>query len=205
MTMTIRNFVQQSMSFLALWAFSTAAVAHEIGDTPLLKITEATFGKKFSVSIEHLLSTATLLIIDKEGVVLLEERIQAGSFSRVYNVENLPNGEYDLVLRTPIREMAQPFTISGQRVKASTGQVTESFLPVVNVGEGYVDISLLTLGATPLAISFLNHEGDTVFEDKVRSSQKFERRYRTEQLANGHYTIKIETAEKAFYRDLVVR
>lgn len=189
---------------LLLGAVSTAIAS---SDVPNIKITASGLAK-LSLIMEDMSTTteAKIIIEDEKGYVLLTEEVRkTASFSKVFNLKNLPSGNYNIVINTQTRATIQPITLNGDDIKIHTAKRKVIFHPVIRQKDNFLDISWLASRITDVKVSIIAKNGASVFEDQVKNVFKLEKRYNVAQLEPGNYTVKVKTPYDTYYESIVVR
>ncbi len=174
---------------------------------PVMRIAKTGEATKFALEVTDLEQAAKLEIRSQYGVVLFTEELAAGAAHRkVYNLENLEAGRYELVLVTPQREIVQPFGVSPAGIDLDTGKRFERFLPVVTLTpQRLLSFSLLQTEIGPVELSLVNAEGHVLYEEKLPAALAQQRRYDLAQLEPGYYLLRVKTDDHTFSRDIDIR
>lgn len=175
-------------------------------DVPTITIRSIGFAKKVSLVVDDLASHATLQVKDLQGNILLEEGVKSvPQFAKVLNLEQLPAGNYRVVIITETRETIQPLKLTETSVEIDENQREVIYAPVVLCKNDNVDISMFNNRLTTVEVSIFAPNGDKVFTDTQRNVLKVERRYDTSKLEKGNYLVRVSTPQRTYYKDLIVR
>lgn len=174
---------------------------------PSLSIVQAGFTKKFALSAQGLGGgDASVTIEDQNGLVLLKENIaNADSYSKIFNMENLPAGRYLVTLHTFSREIYQPIALEENGVKVDISQRSERFIPIIDLRDRVLGLSYLNTERTNVKVSILDSDGKTVHQDNVDDGLTVERLYNLQQLPTGLYTLRVQTPRRTWYKDVVLK
>ncbi len=196
---TMRKLI---LSALVLMTLTTMAVAGNVA--PSFKVTEVTNAKKVNLEVNSGGTSVKMEIIDQNNVILFEQSVES-NFLKTLNLENLPSGNYTLVVTTPTRVYQQTLQVKEKTVEIDENNRQEFFLPVIRQNENYVDVSVLnkTLGNVEVAILDIN--GEELFTEAFRNQLKVERRYDLSNLQAGAYTVRMKTPVKTIYQELIVK
>lgn len=199
----IMNVIKNFIASLFLLAFSAVAFA---AATPSISIFQAGGEKKVSVQIEDLPTSATIYLKDADGLTLVSENIKGGSsFGKTLNLQNLPAGDYQIVIAAGMRETVQPLTLTNKAVIVDPARRQVFFAPVINVKDDLVDISWLGNRLGNVTVAILNDAGAVVFEEQIKNVLTVSRRYNIADLEKGGYIVKVGTDYKSYYQDLDIR
>jgi hypothetical protein len=172
---------------------------------PIVTIVPTGYAKKVRVTIDQLSTPATVWVVGADDVVLLEEKTTGEKFAKLFNLENLPAGEYKIIINTDRKEIIQPLTLTTSNVAVNEAKREEYFAPFIKVREGFVDVSLLNNRLTDVQVAFLDEQGGILFEENLDNVLKVEKRYRLSDLNKGSYTVRVSTPHKDYYHAVAVR
>ncbi len=189
--------------FLTMLLFSGITVA--AGAATVVKIEKSGYEKKISVIIEELKSSATVQIVTATGTILAEEKVTKGAFAKIFNLQNLPNGKYRLLVQMEYCEVVQPFQLTRDDLLLNAAHREEYFPPVLNLQSNALDLTLLNTRLVNVTVSILDEAGNQVFEDNLRNVFKVERRYNLADLGKGRYTVQVTTPYRSYYRNIEVK
>ncbi|NBC08725.1 MAG: hypothetical protein GVY26_16160 [Bacteroidetes bacterium] len=162
--------------------------------------------KKFSLSINNLKEAAHIRLQDEEGVILLEERVQKkGSYSKVYNLSNLPEATYYMSVRTRTKKTVQPIKLTEQGVDVDVSKRKHFFGPVIRSTNDHVDLSLYNGKIADVKVSILDAGRDVVYEEALENVLVVQKRYSTKKLKWGNYIMLVETANDIYQHEFEVR
>jgi hypothetical protein len=162
--------------------------------------------KKFSLSINNLNEEANIRLQDEEGVILLEEQVQEkGSYSKIYNLNNLPEGTYYMSIRTQTKETVQPIKLTEQGVDVDANKRKNFFSPVIRSTNDHVDISLYNGKIADVKVSILDAGRDVVYEESLENVLLVQKRYSTKKLKWGNYIMLVQTPNDVYQHEFEVR
>ena len=186
---------------------STVSFTYAAGDVPSITITKYGLAKLSLIMEDMSTSTeATISIEDVKGYVLLSEKVKkTSSFAKIFNLKNLPSGDYNIVINTQTRATIQPITLKGNTdIEIHTGKRKVIFHPVIRKNGSFLDISWLANRITSVKVSITAENGASVFEDTVKNVFKVEKRYNVAQLGKGLYTVRVKTPFDTYYEELII-
>ncbi|MDX1665889.1 MAG: hypothetical protein R3350_01610 [Saprospiraceae bacterium] len=187
---------------LATATFGLASVA----SIPSVSIEKLGYGKKVSIVVEDVHSGAAFAVRDEEGVVLLRQKaLKKGTFSRIINLDRLPEGNYELVISTRTKEVVQPFQIENGDLEINEKLRQQFFAPTVRMAGDFLDVNHLNQRIGDVELTLMDKSGEVVFTDQIDNVLTVERRYRLTQFKPGAYRLKINTPYKAYYEDLKIK
>ena len=142
---------------------------------------------------------------DEEGVALFSDRVDDEDYQKLLNLEKLPIGNYELIIRGNSSVLAQPFKIEKQGVSINPSDRQEiASIATRQTGDRIV-LSLKTSTKAPVRVSFFDSSGESFFVDTFNLDLKGDRVYNLSQLFTGDYSIHVSTSNHTFNRTFSVR
>lgn len=184
-----------------------ASLAFANSDVPSIKIMKTGLDKLSLVMEDLSLGTeATVSIEDTKGFVLISEEVKkTNSFAKVFNLKNLPAGDYKMVINTQTRKTIQPITLTEKDITVDVNKRKVIFHPTIRMNESFLDVTWLGNRISDVKVSISNEQGVVVFGDNIKNVFKIEKRYNVAQLERGVYTVRVKTPHDSYYEELVVR
>lgn len=190
---------------LALLLAASTLTAFAKDAVPTVTIEKSGYEKKISVIIEHLKVPANVQITSATGSVLEIEATEGERFAKIFNVSNLEEGKYRVVVITPSNEIVQPFSIKGDKLELKASEREVFFAPTLSWKNDALDVMMFNNRLVDVKVKLFDEYGNTVFEDSMQNVLKVERRYNLNELNRGKYTVQVETPRKAYFKDIVVK
>ena len=191
---------------LTIVLFTVASMAMANDALPSITLKNIPAEKKISLFIEGLNEEAKILLTDIDGQVLLSQETNGEKeFARVFNLNQLPRGEYFITVRTSLKEVVQPISLTGTEVLVNTEKKREFFTPVIRAEDDFVDVSLFNGRIGDVTINILDSNNEQVFQEKLENVLVVEKRYRLDKLPWGRYTIEVVTPSKSYRKPFEVR
>lgn len=175
------------MAVLMICLFSLQIVA---GTNPGLTIVSSG-DQTFALYLHAEKSTPYFVKLkDASGHVLLMDKIaQPNAFSRKYNLENLPDGNYFVFVEGGSKTVVQPITMQCHSVVIDPDAQLTLFAPAVRIGEGKVDFTLLCLDETKVTIEINDDLGQKIYTGTSDEQGSIQRRFDISSLEDGSYRI----------------
>jgi hypothetical protein len=175
-------------------------------EVPEFTFTPIPAEQKFALTINKLKEKAEIILRDQEGIILMNETADAsGAYAKVFNLSNLPEGTYYMSIRTSTRETVQPIKLDKNGVTVVESKRKEIYSPTIKSTPKYVDVSLYNGKIDDVKISILDNNAQLVFEEELNNVLIVEKRYNTDKLQWGNYTMIVETPYDVYSRDFTVR
>lgn len=170
-------------------------------DNPYISIHAVGEEKKVSLVLKNLKAPATVRLESTRGI-LLEEEVTKEEYAKVFNLNELEDGNYKLVILTGVRETEQPIAITRTGLSMNINERQEFFTPTLRMHDQLLDLSMLNNHLTSFTLQLEDAEGNLVFEDVVRNVVKVEKRYNLSQLPDGEYTVIMKVGEKFYTKTI---
>lgn len=166
---------------------------------------KAGLGKRVSVVLDNMgtRSTVRLGLRDENGNILLTKNIAGEKrFAKVFNLDNLPNGKYELVFDTGLKEVIQPFKIRNDQVQLNAYERKEYFAPVFKVKNGVVMLSYLNKRVSNVSVEIMDEYGESIFQEKHSYVLQVQRQYDLNNVSGKMCTVKVVTPVKTYYENI---
>ena len=112
---------------IVLFAVTSMSMANNL--LPSITLKNIPAERKFSLSIEGLTEKAEITLSDIDGQVLLSQKTEGQKeFAKVFNLNQLPSGDYFLTVATSLRETVQPITLTETEVLVDYNKKREFFM-----------------------------------------------------------------------------
>ncbi len=172
--------------------FSIVAVANNYNPTLSVE------GNNLYISIEQIDERTVVWIEDVNGFTWVEEKvISTEAFKKVFNLEKLPRGSYNLIIKSDSREMVQPFTLSSNAVMIDESKRAEYFQANMSQKRSKVNVALQNPTGSEVRITVINTKGIKVFHDTVKENV-IDKNYNLKFLPSGNYAVVVDNGHEAF-------
>ncbi len=194
---------------LLLFVFNNVeAIAGNPDDGQVIKITASKTGKKIGVVLKKKNQRPTTLrIIDAKDELLFEEiTSNKSNFRKTFDLGSLPVGNYFLSIDNGHKELVQPIYILKDMVYVYKKERVVFFYPVFKQTDDRLDFALLnTDDKSDVVFSVIDENGESVFREKLHNPLKVERRYNLSNLEGGDYVVRVDTRQKTYYKNIVLK
>lgn len=174
---------------------------------PQMEVAKAGEPRKVVLNIANTDYATQLEVRDAFGTVLMEQAIASGDvYHKVLNLDELPDGTYELTLVTPTRELVQPVMLKDGEVNIDTTQRYVRYLPTVKFSQANrtLDLNFFNNSGRKVALVLTDVDGEVVHQDALDSISRIERRYDLSQLRPGSYSLLITTEHGAYHHKIVI-
>lgn len=152
--------------------------------------------KAFALTLQNLQNqTHSIRLIDANGVILIAEEVVAQTqFGRMYNLENLPGGNYELVVENDQEVVIQPLIIHRRFLTIDKAELKETLKPAIKVENDLIAINMLHFEKEAILITLETEEGQTVYSHSFRPNGSLNKQLNIRKLSAGQYSLTIQTA-----------
>ncbi len=169
----MKNFLKISL-LTAMMFTAFGAIAND--DAFVLKTNSE--NEKSIVFLVNEAQDINLSIIADDNEVVYEQKIHTtGAAKKVYNLEALPNGKYELRLESETKLTTYEISIENGKAQLSAPTVKDFFKPVIVKEKGMIILDLKTAVDSAVDIVVLNEYNDELIKKeftKGKSIQKFD-------------------------------
>ncbi len=158
------------------------------------------------LSIEKPLSEAThLAIFDQKGQVLHQEVLPKGSVnSKLFQLQALPNGQYNIQLTSSLYIDRYPFQVEEKGLLLNEAAITRLNRPVLTSKGGITNLSFLNEGKRKVVVTLQDELGQEVYTETVAGELQVTRRYNFRQLPKGNYQLVVSTGQDRVVHSLAL-
>lgn len=193
----MKKVINRSLVFIAIFA-STIAYSNEININE-----DVTKGTK--VTFENIDKGSILYIKDMHDLILFEEKIKKiGTYSRAFDLTNLPDAEYYFEIHNSEEIKIIPFSIKKSAPNFVNGTEYSIAKPEVRIVENLVHISKTSLEKQDLDVKVYFEGSDLAFEESLKEVQKLNRTYDFSSSIKGNYIIVLTTEGRTFVNNITI-
>ena len=146
-----------------------------------------------------------LSIKDENGITLYKEYIQkTGSYTKGFDLTELPNGEYVFEINKDVEISTMPFTVSKTGVTFNEEDEKVFFKPVTRVVGDLLYVTKLSLDEAPLQIDIYFEENsayrsyEPIYSEVIENSKVIERVYKLSDYNHGNFEIVCQTEGRIY-------
>ena len=183
--MKTMNRILISLTFI-LFLISNVAVANNYNPTLTVE------GNKLYVSIDQVSEQTIVWVEDTNGFTWIEEKVvDTGTFKKVFNLEKLPEGSYNLIIKSAYKETVQPIMISNSAMIIDESKRAEYFQANLSKKWTKMNLSLQNPTKSEVRLTVINMKGIKVFHDTVKENI-IDKSYNLRFLPSGNYAVVVD-------------
>ncbi|MCB0630364.1 MAG: hypothetical protein R2824_18385 [Saprospiraceae bacterium] len=190
---------------LAIVLLGLGLTTYANNTNPDIRIATMADARKFTLELTNIDAGATTVTLyDAFGVALLQESVDKNHYGKIFNMSDLPVGDYELVITTNNRDIVQPIELTYEGVEMDTNKRSVYFAPVVLTNKTKLDVSYFRGKMTDVQISIYDQHNGLVFEEDFDNVIKVERRYNLDSLPKGDYNVVVNTDFKSYFQTVTI-
>lgn len=158
--------------------------------------------KKIAISLNELNKPTKIELLDLQGIILTSTKVKTSTYNSIFDLSTLPDGKYFLSVFLNNKEWVQPVVITNEKLILDKKAVKEYFSPVFNENGKKLDIVMFNQFLSPVEIQILNQNGQPIFNEKLGSVLRVEKRFDLSTLESGTYTMVVSAHERNYYHTI---
>lgn len=149
---------------------------------------------------------AYVKLIDRDGVQLWSEVVRgATTFHKQFNLAQLPDGDYDIIMTDGDVVRSQGIRKSIDKVYVINNSVVSILKPVTTLINKKFKVTFPEGISKLKRISFQAEDGTIFFSDTVDYNESFAKAYNLKNLVTGKYTVILKTDQDTFYKEVTIK
>lgn len=195
--MKTSHFFGSILAIAFLFGFTSNGIAG--GIKPLATSIEQ---KTITISIYELKpKEVEVRILDKKGEVLLTELFNTKDFrNRKYNLNNLPDGKYDLEVSDVQKTITMTLIIKSDILEIEKEE--KLYKPHSFIMDKKWNLSVMSLGKD-VNVRIIDQRGELVYEDEIKEKISVNRRYNLSKLKKGSYNLYISIDGNSYDQGII--
>ncbi len=129
--------------------------------------------------------------LDLDGVTLHEELYSRSQVDRKYNLKNLPEGSYVLVVENDGLIQLQPITKTEDWLIIDADSAQTILPPQIDISARYLNVSMDFPSDTHVYVQMEDHFGQVLYEGDFNSREQLQTRFDLNQLGTGDYSFSV--------------
>jgi hypothetical protein len=154
-------------------------------------------------SVKH---GSVLSIKDQAGLILYKESIdQNGEYSKGFDLNSLPDGEYYFELDSELKFIIVPFTVSVNDITFNEEEKNTIIKPILHVKDEMVYLSRPSFVGNPLTYKiFFAENYDLVLSEKFEQESEVKRVYDFSKAEKGNYVFVFESNGRKYSKAIKI-
>jgi hypothetical protein len=198
----MKNIIKNLKNGILMVAMSASMLsfANEIS---IIKVKNDT--DKTSVTLTDVKEGNLLSIKDENGIVLYKEFIEkSGSYTKGFDLTQLPNGAYLFEIDKDVEINTIPFTVNAEVVTFVKEEEKIIYKPITRVVGNLLYVTKLSLDESPLVIDIFYEAGsvngtlEAIHSETIKDSKIIERVFKLEDFNQGTFEVVCHTDGRTF-------
>lgn len=162
--------------------------------------------KSFYFDMKDLKSKSVeIRLQDVNDIVFFREIVKNPTrVARKFNLVNLPEGAYFLILEDEIKIWIQKLTIGKNGLIIDFESKKEIFKPVIRLKNEHLDVTMLWLEHAVAKIKIADEVGHALYVESINPSGSLQKRFDVSNLEPGKYTFSVRGKGRTFTKDFVI-
>jgi len=139
-----------------------------------------------------------IAILDEYGVLLFEENKIEKDYRKVFELSNLPVGEYYFLVSDKEGTMVQPFLISQHELKINEADIQFIFKPKFSQKDDLLALHMQIIGEQKVNVRINDTDGNNIYSNTELCWDGFFKSYDLSALETGEYEIDVKTEFTSF-------
>ncbi|MEP3208795.1 MAG: T9SS type A sorting domain-containing protein [Maribacter sp.] len=191
--------VVRSIAVVALMFVAATGLAKE----PKLSVNPSQ-EKSLNFEMDTTSEETFVRVVDMNGVIIYKEKVETvNSYSKKFNLKNLPEGSYFLEVEDALKETTFEFTVDDSTIRIDKRK--ENAKPVFRKKEGKVYLNLLNLEKEVVKIKVLDSENRIVFQETIADEMLVEKVFNFEDAFEDNYVVVVQNKKDTYYEDITVK
>lgn len=158
--------------------------------------------KRVKVEFKTVKKGQTLSIKDDRDIVIYSQKIKAtGTFSQVFDLSNLEEGNYTTELEKDYEILVQSFQVVHKQISFKSKKII--FKPIIRNKEDLILISKNNFENKPLRV-VLYYKDNVIFSETVTGKEILKRVYKLSKSKKGNYKVVINTDNRMYIKDFTI-
>lgn len=173
------------------------ATANAVAFEDSLKVRD---DKSFDLTLTNVKYQTEITLTDKRNQILFNETVkEGGSFSKSFNMELLPTGDYDLLIENQTKLRKMSLQVSEEKAIAGlTATESTVFKPTVFKKGDDVYVTQFSPNQKPLYIAIYNSKNELIHEETLKGQMDLGKKFDFSKSIKGEYHFYLETNGVSF-------
>lgn len=172
-----------------------------VSTSQLQAASQLTFKYKYEYTMSFMLKMEGLQnelhyirIKDENGTILFNEK-SAGQdeFQRMYNLENLPAGTYEVIIENEHKLVIQPILMNGRFLKIETTAQKEIYKPAIKLKERVILINMLHFEKSPIVLTLKDKFNNLIYRNEFEPYGSLNKQLNIAKLPAAKYILEVAT------------
>ncbi len=164
-------------------------------------------GQSFSLRLKDMNNeTHHIKLIDKKGYVFLNEQIEdQNEYVKLFNLKNLPTGNYRLEIESDYKIILQDINVLKQQLTVDFTSKREFYKPTIRYAAPHLDLNMIYFGDGTINLVIRDENNQIAFKENLNKKGSINKRFDTSILSAGNYFVEIETNQYTIEQEFSIK
>ena len=135
-------------------------------------------------------------LIDQEGYVLLNESIEdQDEYVKLFNLKNLPTGNYRLAIESDYKLILQDINVLRQQLTVDFTSKREFYKPTIRYVTPHLDLNMIYFEDDIISLIIRDENNQIAFKETIQKKGSINKRFDISILSTGTYFVEIKTEQ----------
>lgn len=194
----MKNFIKTSLFIGVLF---TSIITSAMSNDPSVKVSLID-SKRINLSLQNFDGKIDVYVKDEKGVILYDENFEGIDFSKKFDFNSMPVGDYIIEIDGQTKIKVVPFTVSKKGINFNEDAKSYIFKPVVRVDRNNVFVTKLALDNQPMQVDIYDVHGNLLHREELKGTINLARKFNISMLEKGEYKLVMKTENRIFSKNL---
>ncbi len=190
----MKNLIKKNLLIVALF-FAVVTNATNINNNVKVTLINS---KLIDLKLENSDGDLTISVIDAYGEILYTENFEGNYFSKKYDLNTLPAGNYYFEFEGETRINLMPFKVTSKGFEFKNQIESTFYKPIVRQEGDLVFISKTAFNKEDFEIYLYDNQSNILYQEKLKGDINLGKSLNLKNLTSGNYKIVMKSAGKVF-------
>lgn len=190
----MKNLIKKSLLIVAVLA-TVVIKATNINNNVKVNVIDL---KLIDLKLKNTDGNLTISVKDAFGEVLYTEKFEENYFSKKYDLNTLPTGNYYFEIEGRTRINLMPFKVTSKGFEFKNNVESTYYKPIVRQDGDLVFISKIAFNKEEFEINLYDQQLNLLYREKLNGDINLGKKLNLKNLKSGNYSIVMKSAGKVF-------
>lgn len=150
--------------------------------------------KSFDLVLSDVTKSTQITLLDRSNNILFKQTVEKGeSFSKTFNLELLPEGDYQVHIENEIKVKVLPVELYMYDVQVQHNVASEIYKPIVTEKGGMVYVSQFSPNGAPLYVAIYSSRNELLYEETLKGKIDLGKKFDFSKSYDGEYRFYLES------------
>ena len=196
----MKNLLKKGLLVVML-CFAMVAKASDKDDNIKVSVIDS---KLIDLVLRNFDGELVISVKDLNGQVLYSESYKGSKFSKKYDIETLPAGDYFFEIEGYTKIKLMPFNVTSKEVKFNNEIEVVYFKPIVRRDNDLIFISKIALKNESLTISLIDDSENVLYNETIAGTATLGKVLNVKELKKGSYKLVLSSDNRFFMDEIKI-